>query len=98
MDWNHRAVTADTEGEIDIPESVVGNDGITYAVTKIGDFAFTSSQKLTKITIPNTVRHICQGAFAGCSGLTSMTIPKSVETIDQSVFSSCVGLTTFDTT
>lgn len=96
MDWNHRAVTTDTEGEIDIPESVVGNDGITYAVTKIGDFAFTSSQKLTKITIPNTVRHICQGAFAGCSGLTSMTIPKSVETIDQSVFSSCVGLTSFD--
>lgn len=93
---NHTAIDSSTQGVLDIPTSVKGNDGITYDVTQIGSFAFCQCTGLTKITIPNTVRHIGFYAFLGCTGLTSMTIPKSVETIDYSAFESCEGLTSFD--
>ncbi|MBQ5387578.1 MAG: leucine-rich repeat domain-containing protein [Paludibacteraceae bacterium] len=71
-----------------IPSSVEYN-GITYAVTSIGqgasggygNGAFYGCTSLSSISIPNSVTSIVHGAFAGCSSLTSITIPKSVTDI-----------------
>ena len=52
-------------GSVIIPENVNYN-GITYNVTSIGDYAFSSSTELTEITIPNSVTSIGEGAFYGC--------------------------------
>jgi hypothetical protein len=48
---------------------------------------------LTRISIPNSVTKILEGAFCGCTNLTSITVPRSVTTIYADAFSECTGLT-----
>ena len=49
--------------------------------------------KLTSVTIPNSVTSIGGGAFANCTSLTSVTIPNSVTSIGNFAFSGCTSLT-----
>ena len=87
----HADGTAAT-GELVIPEIKV-IDGVAYAVTKIGDHAFSNCSGLTgSLTIPNSVTSIDNYAFNGCSGLTgSLTIPNSVISIGKCAFLNCSG-------
>lgn len=78
------------QGNITIPKTVV-NAGTTYQVTKIGTLAF-QAQKLTSVTLPNTLKEIGYNAFDGCTGLKTMTIPNSVEIIKSSAFEDCTAL------
>ncbi|MBE6284981.1 MAG: hypothetical protein E7093_00845 [Bacteroidales bacterium] len=55
----------------------------------IADGAFWYCDKLTKITIPNTVINIGKEAFCGCSGLVSVDIPNSVRSIGIRAFQGC---------
>lgn len=41
---------------------------------------------LTGINLPESLRHIRNGAFSGCNNLRSIIIPKNVDTIDPSAF------------
>ena len=49
--------------------------------------------KLSDITIPNSVTSIGEDAFYGCSGLTSVTIGQNVKNIGSGAFNSCSSLT-----
>ena len=79
-------------GNVVIPAQVT-YDGQTYDVTSIGWWAFANCQKMTSVTIPNSVTSIASSAFVWCKGLTSINIPSSVETIGSYAFSKCGGLT-----
>ena len=79
-------------GNIVIPPSVT-YEGNTYSVTSIGNSAFSLSNTLTSITIPNSVTYIGNNAFYNCSGLTSVTIPNSVTSIGVYAFQNCSNLT-----
>ena len=65
----------------------------SYDVLGISDYAFNSCEKLTSITIPNSVTNIGYGAFRSCKGLTSITIPNSVTFIGSYAFYECINLT-----
>ena len=78
--------------DIVIPETVP-YEGISYAVTSIGDYAFYGCTGLTSITIPNSVTTIGNYAFLGCTSLTSITIPNSVTSIGEVTFYGCTSLT-----
>lgn len=80
------------EGNLEIPDRVV-HGSITYRVTTIGSSAFTSSKRLTSVTIPNSVTTIKYGAFSGCTGLSYVNIPNSVTFIGGYAFCGCTGLT-----
>ncbi len=73
---------------VKIPEKIEG-----LPVVEIGSMAFFSNDKMTSVTIPETVTVIGSNAFSGCSGLTAVTIPAKVTTLDDSAFAGCSGLT-----
>lgn len=79
-------------GNVTIPSTVTYN-GTTYSVNFIDPYAFYKCYRLTKVTIPNSVRRIGRSAFYECTGLTSITIPNSVTSIDSNAFYGCTGLT-----
>ena len=68
-------------------QSVVISDG----VTRIGNYAFQTCNKLNSITIPDSVVFIGLDAFASC-GLTSIKIPGGVTGIYDYAFHGCSNL------
>ncbi len=53
-----------------------------------------SNDKITSITIPDSIKTIKDGAFEGMSGITEITIPASVEDVGYGAFRDCTNLTT----
>ena len=66
--------------------------GNTYEVLRIGNFVFFYCDRLTSITVPNSVKSIGEEAFSGCFGLTSVTIGSGVTSIGSDAFSDCTSL------
>ena len=79
-------------GDVEIP-GTIEDEGKEYAVTSIGDFAFSGCSSLTQITIPEGVTSIGNVAFSGCSSLTEVAIPESVTSIGGGAFYDCSSLT-----
>ena len=76
-----------TDEHVVIPSTLGG-----HTVTVIGQSAFSGSEDMTSVVIPNTVTRIKLLAFNECTGLTSITIPDSVTIIEDSVFQFCTNL------
>lgn len=86
-------------GDISIP-STVTNNGTTYTVTAIGEFAFwvrpeggsplnPQTYSITSLSIPTTVTRIEECAFYFNYNLTSVSIPNSVIYIGKNAFGDC---------
>ena len=61
---------------------------------QIGNFAFNGCEKLTTISLPESVNQIGSSAFKGCKALKSITIPDNVLTIAPQTFYDCKSLKT----
>ena len=73
--------------EIKIP-STIKYEQKSYKVVEIGFRAFWgSSPDIKKVSLPNTITCIDEGAFLLCVDLESINIPKSVRTIGKEAFS-----------
>lgn len=85
---------------INIPEKVEvlkWHESGTYTkyilpVTSIGYCAFENYSNLTKITIPQSVVTIKEGAFRDCTQLRFIKIPNNVKFIGNQAFSRCTSL------
>ena len=62
------------KGEVEIPSSIVVDDGLKLYVTKIGQYAFDGNKDITKVTIPGCIMIIDGGAFRDCSSLETVDI------------------------
>ena len=58
---------------VTVPKTVTINK-VKYSVTTIGANAFAKCTKLTKVTIPASIKGIGKGAFTGCKKLKSVVI------------------------
>ncbi len=82
-------------GDITIPESIsLGND--TYPVTSIGNYAFYQCDRLTSVSLPNSIKDIQDYAFTACVALTGIEIPNSVSSIGNYAFYRCNGINSLD--
>ena len=77
-------------GELVLESTVVINDQ-SYAVTTIADAAFKDNQKITSVTIPNSVTSIGASAFEGCNKLSAINIGKAVASIGSRAFANMSG-------
>ena len=83
-------------GNIVIPDGVF-NDGRTYTVTSIGDYAFCYCDALTSVYLSSTsLTTIGAFAFTGSNALTSVEFPASLTTIRGRAFFDCDALTSVD--
>ena len=74
-------------GEVVIPSEFNGNTNL-----RISDYAFEYNKKITKITIPGTVKEIGDWAFYNCSSLKSVKLEYGVERINSHAFNGCTAL------
>lgn len=81
------APVEDGDGYVEIPSEIEG-----YPVTALAEYSFFNSLGVRKLTIPNTVKTIGDGAFA-CD-FESIVIPESVTNIGNHVFINCNYLKT----
>lgn len=82
----------DYKGDIVIPESV-NYEGKEYRVTEIGRSVFYGCDKITSVSIPESVVRIADWSFFQCSGLTTINLPKGLNYIGTGAFQECSGLT-----
>ncbi len=81
----------DYEGIITIPDEVSYSGG-TYAVTSIGQAAFTHCYDLVSVTIGSSVTTIGDSAFFRCYGLNTIVLGAAVEEIEDKAFYECYSL------
>lgn len=77
---------------VKIPEKIQIN-GKDFVVTEITANAFKNNKKLTKVTMPKSIKVIGKNAFQNCSALKTATIGSNVTTIGDSAFKGCSKLT-----
>ena len=91
------ANAATTLGEVFKGNTTITSfDELQYftGLTSINSMAFYNCNRLTSVTIPNSVTSIDADAFCWCSYLTSVTIPNGVTTIAGDAFAMCPAMTT----
>lgn len=77
---------------VEADENLEGEYTVKEGTTVIASYAFVDCEKLTKITIPGTVKHIADKMFTGCKALETAILEEGVENIDESVFEKCSKL------
>ena len=75
-------------GEYVIPEGVVSLRGTAMYYNG----AFAGCEKLTKVTIANSVKELGNYIFEDCIGLETVMIPKSISHLSRGLFSGCTAL------
>ena len=61
-------------------------------VTSIADNAFSWSDRIRKVSIPDTVTQIGEAAFSWCESLQEVEIPDSVKVIGEWAFIGCLSI------
>ena len=89
-----KAANTEISGHIDIPDMFDGLPVTDIAATEfdsshkfVGGFA--NCQKITGITIPDSVKNIGNDAFRNCFGLREITIGNGIEELNMCLFSTC---------
>lgn len=86
------AIPATTEGEIFVPDSVVGSDGQHRRICWVSRGSFQGCKRLTKIHLPFNISTISDLAFQGCDSLREVTLPDSLRIIYPQAFYGCFAL------
>ena len=74
-------------GDLIIPSTVRG-----YAVSSIGEGAFSYCMKLTSVSIPEGVKSIGENAFFYCASMKSVSLPAGVTSIGNFAFCYCAKM------
>lgn len=88
---SYNPFSKDYSGNIVIPQTVKYG-GYNYSVTSIDVHAFSHSDNLVSVALPNSIDTISQYAFIHCYNLISVTFADGVRWMDDEVFTECTSL------
>lgn len=88
--YNHTNYSRLNTTEWTIPAQVV-QDGVVYAVTAIGDYAFANTN-VEQINLPEGIESIGTSAFDGNGSLKEVILPSTLTSIGQFAFYECRSL------
>lgn len=85
-----------TRTEVVVPEHIgknivtaIGKNAFCPFAARVTNEAKETRKAITRITLPETVRSIEDGAFWDCENLISVNIPESVKMINKNTFAEC---------
>lgn len=88
LSWN-----GDKSGVVELPGSVVDEEGVSRTLQAIGQGVFQNAGNLTKITLPIGLSAICNDAFSNCGSLEEVVYDGAgIDTIGQASFNQCYAL------
>lgn len=96
------AIPAGVSGRPVLPETVSDEDGNTYTVIEVSDYAFGSDSfwltcaYITGISFPSTITSIGTSAFRDCIALRTVTLPPQIAYVGESAFRNCTAMVTFN--
>lgn len=76
---------------LSVDDEYVGDIAVADGIVTIADGAFKHA-KITKLTTPDSLKHIGYNTFLDCQNLTTVHIGKSVETVGRGPFRMCTEL------
>ena len=75
------------------PSASTSEEAITLREGTVGICANAfSDSEIQSVSLPNSLKYICEGAFTSCNNLKSISIPEGVEKIGDYAFNACRGL------
>lgn len=74
-----------------VPSGLISFE-IPYGITSVGDYCFSSYERLQSVTIPDSVTSLGRCCFSNCSSLQSITMPDSVIFLGDECFRECKNL------
>lgn len=80
----NKATVIDADG--DITEAIIKDEVEGYAVQTIGSYAFQSKSELTKVTMPDSITSIEDGAFSWCEKLLEIQLSNNLSNIGADAF------------
>ena len=80
-----------TDLSVEIPSEINEGEQV-FAVTSVGDGAFSGCSSIVEIKIPDTVIIFGNMAFADCSELTKITFPNKIISLGEKAFYGCKKL------
>lgn len=92
IDYNGQTFDVKIVGDSAFYESHVESVKLKNGIQKIGKYAFSHSDLLKKIEIPESVTDIEYCAFKDCNSLVSIKLPSKISTLSSSLFYKCVNL------
>ena len=78
-----------------VPNRIL-SDGRYYNVTSVENFAFFNCEKLTSVSLNNSIKYVGRFAFADCPKLEKVKLPSSITAIEDYMFSNCASLFEID--
>ncbi len=73
-------------------DSILGIE-LSEGITQVGDRAFAWCKNATYLSLPSTLKVICEYGFNNCRSLTEVDLPDGLTTLEFCAFSECSGLT-----
>lgn len=84
--------TKDMKSVVCFPPAKEGDYAVLYGVETVRTKAFYRCFKVTRVTLPETVKEIQEKAFFRCEQMAENNLPQSLELIGKDAFSYCYGL------
>lgn len=85
VDLNHESMS--TKSEIVVPDKIGG-----FTVVGLDNGCFRRKSKITKVTLPATLKQMGYSVFAYCQNLTTIALPAGVKTVPYGTFNGCTKL------